>query len=213
MKLALIHAMTASVTPIEEAFREVAPDVSLLHFMDTGLLPMIQEQGKLTAPIIQRFTKLLQMATESKVDAIQLTCSAFNDVTKILQPLHDEKLFRSDEAMLDEALAYQKIGLISTVKETPIALKNYVLERNPHIQIESVVNSDAVRLLFEGRKEEHDALIREMIREMDSKVEAIVLSQYSMAHVAKQIQSSIPILTGPITTAKRCLNHLQNLKG
>ncbi|MBP1931370.1 hypothetical protein [Ammoniphilus resinae] len=213
MKLALIHAMTASVTPIEEAFREVAPEVTLLHFMDTGLLPMVQEQGKLTVPIIQRFSKLLQMATESKVDAIQLTCSAFNDVTKILQPLHEEKLFRSDEAMLDEALAYQKIGLISTVKETPVVLKNYLVEKNPHLQIESIVNSDAVRLLFEGRMEEHDALIREMIVELDGKVEAIVLSQYSMAHVAKQIQSSVPILTGPMTTARRCLDHLQNLKG
>jgi signal transduction histidine kinase len=211
MKLALIHAMTASVKPIEEAFREVAPNVTLLHFMDTGLLPLIKEHGKLTPPIVRRFSRLVNLAAESEVNAIQLTCSAFNNVTKMLQPLHSARLFRSDEAMLDEALAYERIGLISTVKETPVALHSYLLEKKPNIHVESLVGTDAIRLLYQGKKRDHDELVQGMIREMDGRVDVIVLSQYSMAHVAQQVEASIPILTGPSATAKRCLHYLQSL--
>lgn len=46
---------------------------------------------------------------------------------------------------------------------------------------------------------------------MDGKVDVIVLSQYSMAHVANQVTPSTPILVAPEATAKRCFQYiLQN---
>ena len=110
MKIALISATIASLQPIEKAFNEEAPNVKLVHLVDTELLSMIEEQGTLTPDIISRFSQLLNLAVSSKIDAIQLTCSAFNNVTSILQPQYPVKLFRSDEAMLDEALSYEQIG-------------------------------------------------------------------------------------------------------
>lgn len=211
MKIALIHATTTALNPIERAFREEAPDVDLFHFMDTNLLAMMEKSGSLTPEIIRRFSLLVNLAVQSDVDCIQLTCSAFNNVTTILQPLYPVKLFRSDEAMLDEALTYKRIGLISTVKETPIALLSYLREKNPDILVESLVDPGTIHLLSQGRKEEHDERIREMIYQIDGKVDVIVLSQYSMEHVAIQVNPSVPILTAPRTAAKRCLAYLQGL--
>jgi hypothetical protein len=54
-------------------------------------------------------------------------------------------------------------------------------------------------------------MVKGMICEMDGRVDVIVLSQYSMAHVAQQAEASVPILTGPKATAKRCLDYLQSL--
>ena len=210
MKVGLIHAMTASVEPIEEAFREVAPHVQLLHFMDTGLLPLLQaDGGKLTPAIVRRFSRLTALAAESNVDVIQLTCSAFNDITRLLQPFHSAKLFRSDEAMLDQALDYKRIALVSTVNETPAVLRTYLADKNPELHIESLVNTEAVQWLHKGNKKAHDDLVLEMIKSMDGKVDVIVLSQYSMAHVAQQAKTTMPILTGPKSTASRCLEYLQ----
>ncbi|QQZ07723.1 aspartate/glutamate racemase family protein [Heyndrickxia vini] len=210
MKVGLIHATTTAIKPIEQAFQAEAPEIELLHFMDTSLLSLIESSGSLTPEIMRRFVVLLNMAADSNVDCIQLTCSAFNNITTFLQPLYSIKLFRSDEAMLDEALAYHRIGLISTVKETPEALITYLREKKPDCLIESLVDPGIIHLLFQGKKDEHDLKVKNMIREMDGQVDVIVLSQYSMEHVAHQIRTSVPILTAPLATVKRCLSYLQH---
>lgn len=210
MKVALIHATTTALKPIERAFQKDAPEIELLHFMDTNLLSMIEARGTLTPEIIRRFALLVNLAADSNVDCIQLTCSAFNNITSILQPLYPMKLFRSDEAMLDEALTYKRIGLISTVKETPAALMSYLRQKKPDCIIESLVDPGIIHLLFQGRKDEHDLRVRNMIQKMDGKVDIIVLSQYSMEHVAGQIQTSVPILTAPQATVKRCISYLKS---
>lgn len=210
LKVGLIHATTSAIKPIEQAFLKEAPEIELLHFMDTSLLSMIETSGSLTPEIIRKFVTLLNMAADAEVDCIQLTCSAFNNITSILQPLYSVKLFRSDEAMLDEALAYNRIGLISTVKETPAALITYLKEKKPDCHIESLVDPGLIHLLFQGKNDEHDLKVKNMIRKMDGRVDVIVLSQYSMEHVAHQIQTSIPILTAPLATVKRCLSYLQD---
>ncbi|MED3563895.1 hypothetical protein [Bacillus xiapuensis] len=210
MKVALIHATTTALKPIEKAFQKAAPEIELLHFMDTHLLSMMEKSGGLTSEIIRRFSALVNLAAESEANCIQLTCSAFNNTQKILQPMHAVKLFRSDEAMLDEALAYERIGLISTVKETPIALMSYLREKKPDCIIESLVDPGIIHLLFQGRTDEHDERVRNMIQQMDGKVDVIVLSQYSMDHVAHQVQTSVPILTAPQATVKRCIDYLKD---
>lgn len=43
---------------------------------------------------------------------------------------------------------------------------------------------------------------------MDGKVDVIVLSQYSMAHVANQVTPNTPILVAPEATAKRCFQYI-----
>lgn len=212
MKVGIIHATTTALDPIIQAFRQEAHDeIELFHYMDTGLLSMMEESGTLTPEIIRRFSLLVNLAAQSDVDCIQLTCSAFNNVTQILQPLYPMKLFRSDEAMLDEALAYERIGLISTVRETPIALQSYLEEKKPGVQVESLVEPGLIHMLFQGRKEQHDEKVRDMIHEIEGKVDVIVLSQYSTEHIADQTHASVPILTAPRASAKRCLAYLRSL--
>lgn len=209
-KVALIHATTTALKPIERAFQKADPEIELFHFMDTNLLSMLEKSGSITPEIIRRFSTLVNLAAETEANCIQLTCSAFNNITSILQPMHSVKLFRSDEAMLDEALAYERIGLISTVKETPLALKSYLREKKPDSIIESLVDPGIIHLLFKGRIDEHDERVRNMIYQMDGQVDVIVLSQYSMEHVTGQVQTSVPILTAPQATVNRCISYLKN---
>ncbi len=210
MRVGIIHATTMAVKPIEDAFRDIAPDVKQLHFMDTGLVPMIQAHGELTPAIIRRFLQLVSMAEASNVDCIQLTCSAFNNVTETLQPMCSAKLFRSDEAMLDEALNYERIGLVSTMPETPSALISYLNDKRTNVNVNSVVNSDAFKLVLAGKWSEHDALVKKEIEKLDGRVDVIVLSQYSLSHLVDLVDISTPILSGPEASVKRCLHYLQN---
>lgn len=212
MKIALISATKVSLNPIERAFQPYMDEVETFHLLDSSLLPLLKKEQKITPKIIHRFTKLIDLAIHANVDIVQLTCSAFNDVTSILQPLYDVKLFRSDEAMLDQALQYEKVGLVSTVYETPIVLGNYLRSKNPNIIIESVVSDGAIHLINEGKMEKHDQRVRKMVDEMSDKVDVIVLSQYSIAHVKNQVDSPIPVLNAPEATVERCIKYLKEEK-
>ncbi|WP_144463362.1 aspartate/glutamate racemase family protein [Siminovitchia fortis] len=207
MKAALISATKNSIQPIEQAFEKYAPEIEYVHLLDSDLLNMMERDGLLTKEMIDRFIDLCRLAVKSKVDVIQLTCSAFNDAVDVLRPVFQVPIFRSDQAMLDKALKYKKVGLISTVKETPIALSNYLKRQSPDIEILSKVDDGAIHLLSKGKLAEHDSRVLTMINEINDQVDVIVLSQYSMEHIASQINLELPILTA----AKETVLHLKSL--
>jgi|SRR5690625_3763746 len=209
MKIALLSATTVSLEPIENAFQKKDSSVELFHLLDSSLLPLLKKEGKITSSIIQRFAKLIDLAVSADADAVLFTCSAFNNIAGVLQPLYDIKLFRSDEAMLNQAAEYDKIGLVSTVTETPLALEAYIKKIKPTIQVESVVDDNIIHLLNTGEKKEHDLRVIKMINKLKGIVDVIVLSQYSTAHVKKQVSLDIPILTAPDASAKLCIQYLQ----
>jgi len=211
MKIALLSATKVSLEPIEQAFREVTTEVELFHLLDSSLLPMLKVEKKITPKIIQRFVKLIDLAVSADARAVLFTCSAFNNLADMLQPLYNIRLFRSDEAMLNQAIDYEKVGLVSTVAETPVALKSYMRKKTPSIQIESVVDDGVLDLLNTGLKEEHDERVRKMIDQLKGKVDVIILSQYSIAHVKEQTSLDVPILTAPDASAKQCAEYLQKL--
>ena len=211
MKLAILSATKVSIEPIEYAFLQIDPNIEFFHLLDTSLLPMLKSEKGITPKIIQRFTKLIDLAVSADAKAVLFTCSAFNDITMILQPLYEIKLFRSDEAMLTQATKYQKIGLVSTVAETSLVLEAYLKKLKPEIKIESAADDGIIHLLERGKKEEHDERVRKMINQLKGKVEVIILSQYSIAHVKEQVSLDIPILTAPAASAKQCVEYLRKL--
>lgn len=209
MKIALLSATKVSLDPIENAFKKTNHNVDIFHLLDSSLLSCLQTEKSVTPSIIKRFSNLIDIAISSKADAVLFTCSAFNNITSVLQPLYDIKLFRSDEAMLNQAAKYNKVGLVSTVLETPLALESYIKEIKPTIQIESVVDDDAMNMLNIGEHNQHDQRVKNMIYQLDGKVDVIVLSQYSMAHVKHQVSLETPILTAPDASVNMCVQYLK----
>lgn len=209
MKIALISATYVSLKPIEKAIQRNAPDLEFFHLLDTSLLPMLKEEGKITPSIIQRFIKLIDLAQSSNVDAILFTCSAFNNIANMLQPMYDIRLYRSDQAMLKKASKYDRVGFVSTVAETPVALSTYLKTLNPEIHIKFIVKDGLIEYLQLGKKEEHDQEIRNMVEEVKDEVDVIVLSQYSIAHIKDQVSIDKPILTAPDTSIQLLVEDLR----
>ncbi|KZE38863.1 hypothetical protein AV656_08150 [Bhargavaea cecembensis] len=209
MKVVLISATANSLAPIEEAFRRHAPDVEYVHLLDSDLLFQLERAGEMTSLIRNRFVDLVRLAEQSGADLIQLTCSAFNGLVPYLQELTKVRIFRSDQAVLDRALKYERVGLVSTVSATPIALSSYLKEKNPDVQIISEVEDGAIHLLSEGLKEEHDQKVIRLIRKIESRVDVIVLSQYSIEHITELVQSEVPILGAASATAQHVREYLE----
>ena len=70
--------------------------------------------------------------------------------------------------MLDEALRYTRIGLVSTEKSL-IALQNYLLNKNPDCMIESLVDPGIIHLSSQGKRKEHHNRVKKMVEQLDGK--------------------------------------------
>lgn len=209
MKVAFISATPNSLKPIELAFAIHAPEIRYFHLLDSDLLNQLENAGEITYEIINRFVDLIRLAEKSNADLIQFTCSAFNDITKIIAPLSSIPILRSDEAVLNKALAFKKVGLISTVKETPVALKNYLYANNPDIEVLSEVEDGAIHLLSVNKKEEHDQKVIQLIKKIENEVDVLILSQYSLEHIKDLYISKTPILSAATETAINVKSHYE----
>lgn len=209
MKIALLSATTASIKPIENAIDKIDSSIKYYHLLDSSLLPMLKEEGKITQRIIQRFIKLINLAqSTSGTKAVLFTCSAFNNIADLLQPIYNIKLYRSDEGMIKEASKYEKVGIISTVSETPEVLISYLKELNPHIHIKTKVKEGLLKFIELNKNDIHDNEIIKIVNEIQNEVDVVLLSQYSMAHVKQQLNINKPILTAPDMSVQLLLKDL-----
>ena len=78
------------------------------------------------------------------------------------------------------------------------------------MKVQSIVDPGVILIYLIRERRKNMMKSSEMINQMKSKVDVIVLSRYSMAHVKDQVTCSVPILTAPNAAAKRCYMYLQS---
>ncbi len=210
-KVGIVHATTMAITPIAEAFQQLSYDIELVHVMDTGLLPLLQSNKEMTPYIRRRFLSLISLVNESDVKCIQLTCSAFNNLVPYMQYYFKPKIFRSDEAMLDQALFYNNIAIVATVSETPDVLTSYLRNKRNDINIKYFINTDAFNKLKNGKKEEHDTLIIDLVNNINEDFDVIILAQYALSDIVPYISSNITVLSPPFSSANRCIDYIKEI--
>ncbi len=208
MKVGAVHNTTMAVAPIQAAFLEEAPDVELMHIMDTPLIDFFMKEGRATAAVARRLIRLIEIAEEAGAGCVLLTASIFNPIVDQLQPLFNAKIFRPAEAMLDAALAYDNICLATTVAQSAEALAVYLRDKKPSMRMQVAVAEGAFDHVRKGEQEAHDEIVLEMLKNIND-VDAIVLTQYSLSHFVGNVPTSIPLLCGPQWAAKRCVKYLK----
>ena len=212
MRIALISATKLSLQPIEYAMNERNTNLEFFHLLDTSLIYMLKSDGCISERIYNRFKSLCDISMENGADCIQLTCSAFNDVTDLLKNKYKIPIYRSDEGMVKKVLSYKKIGIVSTFAETPLVLKNYIEKHLPKSEIIIQVNTELMKDFEAGNKNLHDAGVLKMIESLQDSVDVILLAQYSIAHVAKMKAFNIPVITAPDASIGLCLTNISEVE-
>jgi len=87
-RINLIHALTASITPIEDVFARTWPEAVLVNLLDDSLSVDVARDGKITEAMTQRFIDLTRYAVATGADAVLFTCSAFNQAKTEQNPAH-----------------------------------------------------------------------------------------------------------------------------
>lgn len=199
-RIGLVHATLAAVQPVVRAFRAQAPDTALLHFVDEGLLPMVEREG-LTKDAVAELERLVARAVDSNVQGVLLTCSAYSPAAPAIQRRFSLPIVSVDEAMLHCALQHgSRIGVVATVAKagptTAALLREYAARATRDITVSVAIAPEAFAALQRGDGATHDRLVREHIETLLPTCDVIVLAQISMARALENAPAyAKPVLT------------------
>jgi Asp/Glu/hydantoin racemase len=207
IRIALVHALTHSIAPINAAFDRDWPQALRMNLLDDSLsADLARSGGGLDPAMHERFQRLGQYAVDAGAKGILFTCSAFGSCIEAVARRHARMpVIKPNEAMISEALALGgKIGLVATFEPT---LKSMPEEFPAGQAVEFALAHGALAALNAGDGAEHDRLIAHEARDLVQRgCTVIALAQFSMARAraACEAASGLPVLT-TVDSAVRCM--------
>ncbi|SCX61541.1 aspartate/glutamate racemase family protein [Variovorax sp. EL159] len=210
-RIALIHALSHSVAPINEAFARDWPEALRMNLLDDSLSADLARNGQgLDAAMHERFQRLAQYAVDTGAQGILFTCSAFGPCIEAVARRHaGMPVLKPNEAMVDEATqgpaqGQGRLGLIATFAPT---LASMPPEFPAGTALELALAEGALDALNAGDTQRHDALIAaQAVALRERGCTRIALAQFSMARArdACARASGLPVLT-TVDSAVRAL--------
>ncbi|MCI2256125.1 aspartate/glutamate racemase family protein [Domibacillus sp. PGB-M46] len=213
-QIGLIHATMNSVQPILEAFREHAPDVTIVNFMDESLIFELNETNTVTKDMVRRLLNLAQKAVDYGVDGILLTCSSFTPAVAQISHLFEVPMLSADLSMLERAVEIgSRIGVIATVAAagptTTGLLEGIAAKHGKEVSIKTVIIPEAFEALQKRNQTKHDQLIHQKAEELALECDVILFAQFSMARALKTLKAKPkPILTSPEISVKAIIDEV-----
>ena len=203
MRIALIHALQHSLSPIAASFARLWPEAELMNLLDDSLSADLAREGGLTRGMTERFLKLGRYATGTGADAILFTCSAFGPcIEAVARAERPIPVLKPNEAMIEQAVAKGgRIGLLSTF---PPTLASMPREFPDSVKVVPKLADGALSALNRGDASKHDRLIADAARALRD-CDVIALAQFSMAGAASLVAEATgrPVLTTPDSAVEK----------
>lgn len=202
-RLALIHALTHSIAPIDDALARDWPDCQRMNLLDDSLSTDLARAGSLDDTMTARFVALGDYAAETGAHAILFTCSAFGPcIDAVKRRLPTLPVLKPNEAMIDEAAAAVRahggcIGLVASFAPT---LQSMTPEFPPGLPLRTALADGALAALDRGDGQAHDqAVVQAALVLRDQGCTVLALAQFSMARAAEPVAraTGLPVLTTP----------------
>jgi len=209
MRIALIHALSHSVAPIEEAFARLWPEVRRTNLLDDSLSADLAREGALTPAMTARFLTLARYAAGCGADGILFTCSAFGPcIEACAAALAPMPVLKPNEAMIEEALAAAgpggRVGLMASFAPTLASMPAEFAAAAPGMTLVPCLAEGSLAALDRGDAGEHDRLAgaaAAALRDCD----VVALSQFSLARAAGAVAqaSGRAVLTTPDSAVRK----------
>ena len=209
MRIVLIHALTHSIAPINEAFAQMWPEATRVNLLDDSLsADLAANNGVLDEAMHVRFETLADYAVRCGANGILFTCSAFGScIERVARQHANLPVLKPNEAMITEAVnavsaSRQAIGLIASFAPTLVSMPP---EFPAACTLHAELVEDAMRALNLGDSAAHDAsVVAAAIRLKTRGAGVIALAQFSMARAATAVVSAtgLPVFTTPLTAIR-----------
>lgn len=217
--LGIIHAAVFTSLTVQKYVDEIIPDVEVLHSGDDSV-----QRDNLLAPIgtipkhnYYKFITLAKFLQDAGVDLIMLGCSTFNSAVDVARPVIETPMLQIDRPMMELAVKDgKKIGLLatlpSTVPSSERLLRDVAAEAGKDITIETVLCSEAFKVLRAGNPEKHNEMLLEAIDTLSKKVDAICMAQVSMSVLEEHLTNTrVPVYNSGRTGFEKARQILENM--
>ena len=121
MKLCTLHTtdkfMEMMSDPFTKPFLKDNPDIEQFDITDSSLIVETQKAGYATPAVARRMYNYFMGAVEAGADAILVTCTSVNTVTKKIRDMIPVPVISVEEPVAKKAVeaATKKIGILSSV--------------------------------------------------------------------------------------------------
>ena len=214
-RIALVHAVTAAMEPISDAFRELWPEAECSNILDDSLPGDLEKAGSLTPAIFGRFDALGNYAADLGADGLLFTCSAFGDAIEAVARKARFPVLKPNEAMFEEAFGYgAEIGMLATFAPSVPSMESEFNEmakaRGLNARLRTICVPDAMAALRQGDAARHNALLAEAAPQL-AECDAVMLAQFSTSRAEKAVAArlSVPVLTSPKAAVRKSRSALR----
>lgn len=200
MRIALIHALSHSVAPINEEMARAWPEAVRMNLQDDSLSADLASNGAgLDEAMHQRFETLAAYAEGTGAQAILFTCSAFGPcIEAVARRRPHMPVLKPNEAMVAEAVARGgRIGLVASFAPTLVSMPP---EFPPGTELVTCLAEGAMDALNRGDDAGHDERVVEAAHWLSGQgCDLIALAQFSMARAQRAVHKAtgLPVLTTP----------------
>lgn len=210
VRIALIHAVTVAIEPIQEAFAKTWPDARLMNILDDSLSPDRAGSDALTERMTRRIADLGQYALSTGADGILYTCSAFGPAIEAFAATTTAPVLKPNEAMFAQALRLGKqIGMLATFGPSVASMTEEFEQAaaGSGAKIDVVLVEGAMKALKQGDADTHNRMLAEASQGL-SHCDAVMLAHFSTSRALKSVSqvAKIPVLTSP-ESAVSALRH------
>ena len=209
-RIALIHALAASVAPINEALARDWPQAVRMNVLDDSLSADLAHTGRLDATMTRRFEQLADYAVAAGADAILFTCSAFGACIDAVKLRHAGFLvLKPNEAMVAEAAELSRrlpgpVGLVASFAPTLTSMPH---EFPADVAVRTALADEALSALQCGDTAGHDAAAARAAAGLVEQHGCVViaLAQFSLARAAPAVAAAcgVPVLTTVDSAVRR----------
>ena len=168
--LGIIHAAVFTSQTVQPYITQIIPEVTVMHVGDDTV-----QRDNLAAPVgtipkvnYFKFATFAHGLEEAGVDLILLVCSTFNRAVEYARPMINTPMLQIDRPMMDLAVQTgKKIGLLatlpSTVPSSERLLRLAAEESGKEIEIKTILNNEAFKILRSGNIDKHNEMLLENI--------------------------------------------------
>jgi len=214
-RIALIHAVTVAVEPVQQAFNESWPEAELVNILDDALSPDRAKDPDLTPAMSERIRALGQYAVSTGANGILYTCSAFGAAIEAFARTTSLPVLKPNEAMFRRALASgRRIGMLATFGPSVASMEDEFRQmaaaQEASASIETVLVADAMAALKQGDAATHNRLLAHAVGQL-SGCDAIMLAHFSTARAFDAVAAAArqPVLTSPTAAVEELQQRCQ----
>jgi Asp/Glu/hydantoin racemase len=195
MRIALIHAVTVAIEPVQEAFRQLWPEAECGNILDDSLSVDRERDGVLTEAMRRRIRALAEYGAATGAAGILFACSAFGEAITAAAEQVLIPVLKPNEAMFETALAMgQRIGMLATFAPSVASMEDEFREmaetRRSHATIETYCVPGAMIALKSGNGTEHDRMIAQAAPRF-ANCDAVLLAHFSTARAASAVTATV----------------------